>query len=100
MMKRFSIIVAPQAKEDAGAFYNCIRYQYKQLQTANRNMRELYKTIASLSYRAHAVGANEYVQAMFGFNARHVTSGKMAIIYFIEGDTVYIRRILPASLIR
>jgi hypothetical protein len=59
----------------------------------------LYGTIATLGYLADTCGYNSYVQAMFGRDARHLRYRKMAIIYTIRGDIVYVKRMIAASLI-
>jgi hypothetical protein len=56
-------------------------------------------TIYKLSFLASSIGANEYVQSMYGVNARHIRYKKMAIIFFIEGDVVYIKRVIAGALI-
>ncbi|MDR0733126.1 MAG: hypothetical protein LBF08_03570 [Dysgonamonadaceae bacterium] len=55
--------------------------------------------IWKLSYYAASIGVNQYIQTKFGVDARHITFKKMAIIYVIKDDTVYIKRIIPSSLI-
>jgi hypothetical protein len=55
--------------------------------------------IQKLSVYADSVGANEYVQDMFGINVRHIIFKKMAIIFFIEDDIVYIKRVIARALI-
>jgi hypothetical protein len=98
-MKKRSVIISKRAKKDIQDFYYCICYLYKQPLTAYRNQIEMYQTIRNLSYRADSTARNEYVQEMFGMDARHIIFKKMAIIYFIDGDYVYIQRIIPSSLI-
>jgi hypothetical protein len=40
---------------------------------------------------------NEYVQAMFGINVRHITFKKMAIVFLIEDDVVYIQLVISVA---
>jgi plasmid stabilization system protein ParE len=101
-MKRYTLVISEKAQADIHAFYNCILYEYKQSQTARRNRIGLYTEIRRLSSYAGsiAVSRSAYIQALYGPGARRVNYGKMAIIYLIEGDYVYIKRVMAASLIR
>jgi hypothetical protein len=56
-------------------------------------------TIDSLSRLAGVLGYNEYVQAMFGADARHIIYKKVAIIYVVRGETVCVLRVIPGALI-
>jgi hypothetical protein len=67
--------------------------------TAANYIKGLKMIIQKLSVYADSVGANEYVQDMFGINVRHIIFKKMAIIFFIEDDIVYIKRIIARALI-
>ncbi|MDR2497242.1 MAG: hypothetical protein LBD21_08975 [Tannerellaceae bacterium] len=98
-MRPCSLVISNEAKADIDTFINHIYNVYKQPLTARRNRRELYRRIRELPTYAAAVGRNEYVQELFGMGARHIIYGKMAIIFFIKNDMIYIRRIIPAALI-
>jgi hypothetical protein len=67
--------------------------------TAANYIKGLKTIIQKLSVYADSVGANEYVQNQFGPSARHITFKKMAIIFRIHGNYVYIKRVIPMSLI-
>ena len=98
-MKTQTLIISEKAKRDINDFYCHIYYAYKQPITAQRNRKELYDRIKRLPFFANAIGKNEYVQKMFGKKARHITYKKMAIIFFVEQETIYIQRIIASSLI-
>jgi hypothetical protein len=93
------IIISSQAARDIAAFYDCICYKYKQPNTADKNRRGLQTRISQLSWLADVVGYNEYIQSMFGANARCITFKKMTIIFFVEDDCVYVERVIASSLI-
>jgi hypothetical protein len=99
MMNKFQIIISLQAKKDIKVFYNHICYEYKQPKTANENRRRLYERIDQLSWLADVVGCNDYVQNMFGVDARHIVYKKMAIIYVIRRNIVYVKRVIASSMI-
>lgn len=42
---------------------------------------------------------NEYVQALYGGNARHIRYKNVIIIYVIKGEQVRVRRVIPCSLL-
>jgi hypothetical protein len=98
-MNTYSISISVKAGEDMSALYRHICYLYKQRQTAIRYIRGLNNTIDSLSWLAGVLGYNEYVQAMFGADARHITYKKVAIIYVVREQTVYVLRVIPGALI-
>jgi hypothetical protein len=98
-MNAYSISISVQAGEDIKALYYHICYRYKQKLTAIRYVRGVNNTIDSLSRLAGILGYNEYVQAMFGADARHITYKKVAIIYVVRGETVYVLRIIASAVI-
>ncbi|MDR0834694.1 MAG: hypothetical protein LBN93_11030 [Candidatus Symbiothrix sp.] len=98
-MNKFTVIISPRAKKDIKTFYNHICYEYKQPETAAKNRRYLQNRINQLSWCAGVVGSNEYVQGMFGTNARHIIFKKMAIIFYFEDDYVYVDRVIASALI-
>jgi hypothetical protein len=75
---------------------------YKQPLTARRNRAGLYDKLKQLATCADVTGFSQYdfIQRNYGPGARHITYKKMAIIYVVFGNIVYIQRIIPGSLIR
>ncbi|MDR3266522.1 MAG: type II toxin-antitoxin system RelE/ParE family toxin [Tannerella sp.] len=96
-MKNFNIAISEEAFADAAKLAHYIKYDLKSPLTADNYMKEIDDAIQKLSFHADSVGANEYIQTMFGSNVRHITFKKMAIIFFIEEDVVYILRIIPSA---
>ena len=76
-----------------------IREALKSPLTAAKYMAELNSAIQNLFFYAAAIGANEYIQARFGINARHIVFKKMAIVYKVKKDVVYILRVISGALI-
>jgi plasmid stabilization system protein ParE len=97
-MKRFEIAISDTAYADASELA-CFIEDLSSTDASDKYMQGLDDTIEKLSYCAGAVGKNEYVQKMFGANARHIVYKKMAIIFFVEDETVYVIRIIAGSLI-
>jgi hypothetical protein len=100
-MKKYTIIITEKAKADMQVFYNYIFYEYKQSLTALHNRIELRKTIQKLSVYAGfiAVSRSAYIQSLCGPGARRVNYKKMAIIYVIHNDYVFIQRVIAGALI-
>jgi hypothetical protein len=100
-MKRYTIVITAEAKADIEAFYHLICHEYKQPLTARRNRVGVYKKIKHLASYAGSIAFSQYefIQRNYGFNARHITYKKMTIIYLIEGDYLFIRRVIPSSAI-
>jgi len=98
-MKTYTVVTSKRAKADIRAFYNCIFYEYKQPDTAIRNRNNIRRTIRKLALLAGTIGANEHIQKMFGAKARHIRYKKMAIIYIVEGNLAYVKRVIPSALI-
>ncbi|MDR3194268.1 MAG: type II toxin-antitoxin system RelE/ParE family toxin [Tannerella sp.] len=98
-MKKLIIAISEEAFDDAAKLAHYIKDELKSPFTADRYMKEIDDAIQKLSFHADSVGANEYVQSMFGINVRHIIVKKMAIIFFIERGVVYIQRIIAGTLI-
>ncbi|MDR0865781.1 MAG: hypothetical protein LBO74_12750 [Candidatus Symbiothrix sp.] len=56
-------------------------------------------TVQKLVFLADSIGFNPYIQYMFGKNARHIVYKKMSIVYVVRGNIVYIKRVIPSSMI-
>jgi plasmid stabilization system protein ParE len=92
----------PEAETDVDDLYNVIAFGFCQLLTADRYLKSLDDAIRRLSLYAGSIAPSQYryIQSRYGPNARHITCKKMTIIYTIINDTVLIKRVIPAKLIR
>ncbi len=97
---KYKVVPSEAAKADFRDLYNHIVFEYKAPITAFKYMRGLRKTIKSLEDfpTMHAVRTNQSLQ-QYGLNVRRVNYKKMAIIYTIHDDTVFIHRIVAGSMI-
>ncbi len=77
-----------------------ITYTYKMPNTAEKYMRGLYQEIGQLtrSPKSYAIQTSLFFQR-YGTNVRRINYKKMAIIYTVHADIVYIHRIVAANLI-
>ena len=98
-MKRLKLVISQRAYSDAAKLAQFIENDLKAKSISDKYMQGLDNTVEKLSFLASAIGKNEYVQKMFGKKARHITYKKMAIIFFVEQETIYIQRIIASSLI-
>jgi plasmid stabilization system protein ParE len=97
--KKRKIVFSPEAKDDIVDLRRYIKDTLKMSQTASDYLKDLDAAIQKLPDYAEAIGGNDYVRARFGHNARHIRFKKMTIIYLIEEDYLFIRRVIPSSAI-
>ncbi|MDR0565908.1 MAG: hypothetical protein LBG47_02545 [Prevotellaceae bacterium] len=100
-MRKYAILISPEAQADIENFFYHICFVYKQPLTAARNRDGLYKAIKQLSVYAGsiAVSQNDFVQSHFGPGARCISYKKMVIIYVMYGAYANIKRVIPGALI-
>jgi plasmid stabilization system protein ParE len=92
----------PEVKADIKSIFSKIAYGFKQPLTARRYRNGLLKAIRRLPVYADSIAFSryDYIQSRYGPNARHITYKKMVIIYTITGNTIFIKRVMSANLIR
>ena len=101
MKKYYTVIISDDATADIDALVDYIYYEIKEPITALRYHDGLINAIMGLSSSADIYAESQYdfIQQNYGPSARHITYKKMTIIYLIDGDYVYIQRIIAGSLI-
>jgi plasmid stabilization system protein ParE len=99
-MSEYAIIISDEAKKDIDNLTDIIMYEYQAPFTAFKYMQELLEASLSLSHTAEAypVQSNHSFRK-YGQYVRRINYKKMAIIYTVHGTTVYIQRVIPASVI-
>ena len=99
-MKKYIFELSAQANEDIQSFIDFIIFDYHSPLTGTRYYNGLFKTLKSLSHIAESLPiSNKPELQHFGFNVRRINYKKMAIIYTVHQDIVYIHRIIPQSTI-
>jgi plasmid stabilization system protein ParE len=100
-MRKYIITISDDAAMDIYDLIYYIRDELSEPLTARRYHDKLIETIQKLSIYAGsiAISQSNFIQSQYGPNARRVNFKKLAIIYIIDGDYVYIQRIIPGSLI-
>ena len=96
----YKIIYSDDTKKDLSELADTITYEFKAPLTSFRYIRELRKVIHSLkrSPEAYAIQTRQSLQ-QYGANVRRINYKRMAVIYTVHDDTVYIHRVVPASMI-
>jgi len=97
---KYKIVYLANAEYDLIDLFNVICFDYKSPILAKKYIKGLEDTIQSL-----AKNAESYVLQVrrsllqYGINVRRINYKRMAIIYTVHEDVVYIQRIIPASTI-
>lgn len=99
-MKSYTVLLSEQAVGDLDDLFYLILLEYKMPDTAYKYLKELRKTILSLSKNAetYTVQTRRTLQ-QYGINVRRINYKKMAIIYTVHADIVYIHRVIPQNTI-
>jgi hypothetical protein len=99
-MRKFSIKITPEAISDVDDVFDFITDVCKSPLTARKLRDGLYNEIIFLQHSAatYNISTNKSI-LRFGYNARKVIFKNMTIIYTIQNNIVYIRRVIPSGLI-
>ena len=97
---KYQIRYSDTALEDIRELRFVIRNKYKAPNTAIRYLQGLYNAISRLKTdpKYPPVQTSPFF-LRYGANTRRINYKKMAIIYTVHGDIVYIHRILSGNLI-
>ncbi len=96
----YRIKLSDEAKKDFDEYLHHIRAVYHAPLTAIKHYAELTKIINNLKCFPESYPVQTGISFLrFGPNVRRINYKKMAIIYTVHGDIVYIQRIMPANLI-
>lgn len=100
-MKNFRIKVLKSALEDIHDVACFISNTYKAPLTAQLYVKGLWAEIKKLSVLADSIPVSDYMDIIvYGKNARKIKYKSHIIIYTIQGNTVVIRKIISAALIK
>jgi plasmid stabilization system protein ParE len=100
-MKTYNVVIRPAAETDIMALLNHITNVYMEPVTAMRYYEGLMDEIIGLARRGPMFALSQYESLinLYGKGVRTRVYKKMTIVYRVDGDTVYILRILAAGLI-
>jgi len=100
-MKKYQILFKPEARTDMDTLYLYIANELMSPKTADNYIEGIIEEIESLMFIAeiYAINPREYIQRLYGPEARTIIYKKMTIIYNVENEIVIIRRIIPSAMI-
>ena len=100
MNKKYTVRALPTADADIDNLEQFIVKQCAAPLTAARQFELLYKLLNWLEEYAELSAVHVPLSVQYGKIMRTIPFGKkMAIVYEVEGDIVYIHRIIPQSMI-
>ena len=100
MMKYYNLLILPEAQEDLREYIRYIREVYHSPNDALKHYEKIMEKMDLLKIMAESISVDKSRSLMkFGINVRRVNYKKMTIIYTVHGQTIYIRRIIAASMI-
>ena len=98
-MARFSISLSDEAKVDVQKLRRAIEETYQAPLTASRYVAELNTKMKWLENGADYFPVVPELSYQYGYDVRRLNFKKMAILYSIEADKVFVLRIIPQSLV-
>jgi len=98
---KFRVVISPEAEDDIEEVFAYIAFYVMHPTTAEQFREGILETIDKLKKYVDifAMSSNEFIRRRFGVDACTIRYKKMTIVYNIIGDVVYIRRVMPGSLI-
>lgn len=99
-MRQYDIAISEEAQDDLRNLSEAISLEYRAPATAIRYLRGLYAEMQKLSTYAESFPLQTQPSLLkYGHYVRRVNYKRMAIFYTVHDSTVYIHRIVAASLI-
>ena len=99
MMTLREVKFTEKALEDLYELDYTIRYNFQAPLTAERYLTGLKQEIQELTRSADLSIVQRKLSQKYGIEIRRVNYKEMAILYTVEGDIVYIHRVIPQSMI-
>lgn len=99
-MIRYDVIISDEAKADIKQLSFTIKFEYKAPITSIKYVQELLNEIKKLSRSAESISVQTRKSLQqYGPAPRRVNYKRMAIIYNVINETVYVRRVIPTNTI-
>jgi len=97
---RYNVILSQDAEIDLQEYIDYIMFDCKAPLTALKHYENLFDTLKSLERfpESYPIQTGSSF-LLFGTNVRRINYKKMAIVYTVHDDIVYIHRIIAANLI-
>ncbi len=99
-MNKYRLVFSPESEKDMLELEDVIYFDYKAPLTAFRYIQGLKDMISILkrSPESYSIQTRKSL-LQYGSNVRRINYKKMAIIYTVHGDVVYIHRIVPSAMV-
>ena len=99
-MKRHNVVYSIDASEDLESLFNAIAFDYQALETAYKYSQGVMDIINGLSRfpEMHPIRTSPSFWK-YGNSVRRVNYKKMAILYTVYDDVVFIHRIIAGNMI-
>lgn len=99
-MTSFKIVYSQEANTDLERLFQLVVCNYQAPFTAYRYIQGIIDVIKGLAKFPESLPVQTSAYYLrFGTNVRRINYKKMAVIYGVYGNVVYIHRIIPASMI-
>ena len=98
-MRERQIIMSPTAEMEYYKVEDIIVNQYKAPLTAARYMQGIIERIESLRFYADIFAVIPELSLEYHMDVRRINYKRIAIIYTLEDDKVYIQRVLPDNMV-
>ena len=98
-MKKYDVKLTEQAKQDRKSLARFIREEAHAPLTAKRYMLGLKEEIKKLENSAGVLAVDEDLSRRFGIEVRRTNYKNVAVIYSVDGETVYVHRIIPQKMV-
>jgi plasmid stabilization system protein ParE len=101
-MTTYDIIFSRKARSDILHLYDYIAYELAMPDIAGKYFDGINDAIEKLAITGafYAFSQRESLKIQYGVDVRTVTYKRMTIIYNLVDDTVYIRSVMPSSMVR
>ncbi len=96
----YKMIIGDNAQDDIDKYIDTIIYTYNAPTTAKKHRDALLNVLKTIKKRPYTnVVRDTPSLRQFGANVRRANFKKMAIIYTVNGDTIFVHRLIAASMI-
>ena len=98
-MTRFVVEITNKAKSDLLNLRDAIKETYRAPLTAQRYMADLNTKMQWLANGADYFPVVPELSYQYGYEIRRLNFKKMAILYYVEGDSVFVHRVIPQNMV-
>ena len=98
--ENYNLIVSEEARQDIDLYIDYIIYECDAPKTAKKHYDGLIALLAKIEQNPLAFSVRTTASLLqYGHNVRRANYKKMTVIYTITGFTVYVHRVVAASMI-